>query len=338
MSLAVRVLPGLAAAAFLCACSPVYVAQAAAGHAGLLWRSRSIAAVLRDPAVPALRKEKLRLALAAREFAFGRMGLRRTRDYSTVTPVRGAVTYVVEACPRTGLRPYQWWFPFVGKVPYKGYFLKARAVREMRDFSGRGFDARVGAVAAYHTPLWFTDPLPSNALDGPPGELAELLIHELTHGTMWFKDDVDFDESAATFVGEEGAADFLAQRFGPDSAELKDYRRTLAREREFSAAMGEIYDRLAALYAGGAGEAEKLARREEVFAWGRQRLESIGQPLGEPLNNAAVLAHRLYTYDLDSFRALHERNGRDWKKTLSALQGLDRRDPFAALRRLVKAP
>jgi predicted aminopeptidase len=327
----------IAGAIFLSACSPVYVTKAASGHASLLWHSRSMSAALRDPAVSGDLKAKFRLALEIREFAFARMGLRRSRDFSTYTPVHGAVTYVVSACPRTSLESYQWWFPFVGRVPYKGYFKKADAVREMRRFEGRGFDARVGGVAAYKTPLWFADPLPSNVLDYAPGDLAELIIHEFTHGTVWFKGHVDFDEAVATFVGEEGAADFLERRFGPDSKELKDYRQGLARERQSTAAMDEIYQRLEALYGSQAAEEEKLARRQEVFAWGRRRLEAIGQPILEPLNNATVLAHRLYTCDLGAFHALHERCGRDWKKTMAALKALDRRDPFAALTKLASA-
>jgi len=319
------------------ACSPVYVTKAAAGHASLVWHSRSMTAALRDPSTPEDLKAKIKLALEVREFAFQRMALRQSRDFSTYTPVHGAVTYVVSACPRTRLEAYQWWFPFVGQVPYKGYFRKADAERERRRFEGRGFDARVGGVAAYKTPLWFADPLPSNVLDYPTGELAELLIHEFTHGTVWFKDRVDFDEAAATFVGQEGAADFLAQRFGRDSRELMDYRKGLERERQSAAAMDELYQRLADLYRSPAAEAEKLARREEVFAWGRQRLEAIGQPLSEPLNNATVLAHRLYTCDLSAFRALHERCGRDWGKTVAALKALDRRDPFGALTKLTSA-
>ncbi len=323
----------IAVSVLLCACSPVYVAKAAAGHASLLWRSRSMAAALRDPSTPEDLKAKLKLVLEVREFAFKRMGLKPTRDFSIFTPVSSAVTYVVSACPRTSLEAYQWWFPLVGKVPYKGYFRKADAVSEMRRFEGRGFDARVGGVSAYKTPLWFADPLPSNVLDYPPGELAGLLIHELTHGTVWFKDRVDFDEAVATFVGEEGAVDFLAQRFGRDCSQLKEYQVGLTREREFMVAMNGIYQRLDTLYRSPAADQEKLARREEVFDQGRQRLEEIGSPLSEPLNNATVLAYRLYTYDLGAFHALHERCGRDWKKTVAALKALDRHDPFGALKR-----
>ncbi|MDD5629314.1 MAG: aminopeptidase [Elusimicrobia bacterium] len=328
---------GLLTMACFCACSPVYVTKAAAGHASLLWRSRGMEKALRDPAVSDQLKDQLKLALEIRAFAFARIGLKETSDFSTYTPVRGAVTYIVSACPRTSLEAYRWWFPFLGKVPYKGYFGKEDALREMKCMEDEGFDARVGGAAAYKTPLWFTDPLPSSVLDYQPGDLCELLIHELTHGTVWFKDQVDFDEAAATFVGRQGAEDFLTQRFGADSAQLKEYRAGLARQNESAAVMDELYQQLDALYRGDQTQEQKLALRQGIFARGEERLQAMGQPLGEPLNNATVLALRLYRCDLSAFRALHQDCGHDWKKTMAALKALDRRDPFAALAKLTSA-
>jgi predicted aminopeptidase len=309
------------------------VAKAAAGHARLLWHSRSLAGALRDERVPEPIKAKLRLVGEVREFAFSRMGLQRTRDYAKYSPVPGPVAYVVSACPFTRLKPYQWWFPVVGKVPYKGYFYEADAVREMRRMQARGYDARVGAASAYNTPLWFSDPIPSAVLYYSDGRLAELIIHELTHAAVWFKGRTDFNESLATFVGEAGARAFITRRFGADSAQMEEYRLDLAREQELGAAMDEIYSRLDALYRRPDSDDDKMAQREEVFVWGRKRLADIGQPLDEPLNNASVLAYRLYHHDLAAFRGLYERNGRDWPKTLAAFKALDRRDPYAALTR-----
>jgi predicted aminopeptidase len=313
-------------AAFLCGCSPVYVTKSAVGHAGLLWRSRGMESSLRDPKVPQELKDKLQLALDVRAFAFERMGLKETRDYSTYSPVQGAVTYVVSACPKTSLRPHQWWFPFLGRVPYKGYFRREDALKEMKRLQERGFDARVGGAAAYKTPLPFKDPLPSSVLDYPPGELAELLIHELFHGTVWFKDQVEFDEAAAVFAGQEGAKEFLAGKYGEQSPRLREYLQALAGQAELGRAMEELYGELDRLYSGEVGEAEKLGGRERLFSKYRDRLD-----LREDLNNAAVLAYRLYGRDLSAFRVLHERGGRDWKKTVAALKALDRKDPFSAL-------
>ncbi len=309
-------------AVLLSGCSPAYVYKSAAGHAKLLWNRRPID----DPRAPEPLKAKLRLVAEVRAFAFEEMGLARSRDYATYTPVSGPVTFLVSASSKTAFAAYHWSFPLIGRFPYKGYFERRDALREKERLEARGYDAALSGAAAYNTPLWITDPLPSSALDHEPGELAALLLHELAHGTLPFRSDMRFEESLASFIGERGAADFLAQRFGADSAELAAYRRALEGERAFAAALEEVHDRLDALYRGPASEPEKLARREELMAWGRGRLERAGRPLPE-LNNAVILSRRLYQEGRERFESAHEAHGGDWKRTLAFFKSLDRRRP-----------
>ena len=56
-----------------------------------------------------------------------------------------------------------------------------------------------------------------------PGSLAELIIHELTHGTLFVKNSLEYNENLADFVGEYGALRFLAGRYGSNSPEYRDY-------------------------------------------------------------------------------------------------------------------
>lgn len=284
--------------------SGCYPLKSAAGHAGLLLRRRS----LTDP-----------VALDVRRWAFERLGLRRSRDYSTSTPVEGPVTWVVTAAPRLKLENYQWWFPFVGKVPYKGYFRREDAEREAARMERKGFDASVRGVTAYNTPLWISDPLPSSALRLPAGELAALLLHELAHGTVNYKDQASFNESAATFIGERAARDYLLERAPAEVAAYDEARRrSEARAAEIEAACAE----LELLYASALPEAEKLERRKAVFA-------RVGEA-----NNASLLAQRLYRRDLGAFERLHAKLGGSWPATIEALRALDRRDPAGHLARL----
>src|SRR5262249_29253930 len=141
---------------------------------------------------------------------------------------RPAVTWLVSGSRRTRLEAYEWSFPIVGRFPYKGYFDKKRALAERDRLEREDWDASVGGAAAYKTPLPISDPLPSSALDESTGALAGLLIHELTHGTVSFKNETEFDESLADFVGQRGAQLYLAKRFGADSPELAAYRDELA--------------------------------------------------------------------------------------------------------------
>lgn len=305
----------------LCACSPVYVARSASGHAGLLWRRRPLARTIADPKTPPELRKKLETVAAVRGYAFDKLALKRTRDYETWTPVKGSVlTWLVSASERLRLQSYEFRFPLAGSFPYKGHFRKDLAEREAAELEKKGYDAAVSGAAAYNTPLPVSDPLPSSLLAYGDGDLAETLIHELAHGTVYFKDRTEFDEAVATWIGRRGAEAFLLERFGAESAEMKDWKDGLAGQKRRDDLYRELKDKLTELYGGPADPTEKMARRKAAFEWARREALQRGVKLAEPVNNASVLAHSLYDPDLAPFDAIFEKNGRDWPKTIAALK------------------
>jgi predicted aminopeptidase len=327
------------ALAALCACSPAYVARSASGHAGLLWRRRSIQKTVADPSTPPELKRKLQLALDVRRFAFERLSLQRSHVYETWTPVPGpALTWLVSASARTRLEPHLFRFPLAGAYPYKGHFRKDLAEAEAAELEKKGYDATVSGAAAYRTPLPIADPLPETLLRDTDGGLAETLIHELTHGTVYFRDQTDFDEAVAVWAGARGAELFLMQREGARSDAMKEWKSEKAEEREYDAFYADLRARLQSVYDGPGADADKLERRKAVFAAARAEAKAKGLSIPEPLNNAVVLAHELYAPDPAPFDALYEAEGRDWAKTIAALKALDPRDPFGALKRAAAAP
>ncbi|MBI4424348.1 MAG: aminopeptidase [Elusimicrobia bacterium] len=318
----------LTALLLLAGCSPAYVFQAWRGHARLMSRRQPIERLLKDPATPPELRARLRLAQEVRAFAFERVGIPVSGNYSGYVDVPGpAVTFVVSASRRAAFEAKTWWFPFVGRVPYKGYFAREAAERERARLEAGGWDAALAGVPAYSTLRWFEDPVLSTMARLPPGELAELLLHELTHTAVFLRGQADFNEAFATFCGEAAAQDFLASRFGADSPELAGYRGSLSAEAERSAALEALYRELDALYRGAASDEEKLERRGPIFERHRATLGRAA------LNNATVLAYRRYRRDLDGFRQAHERLGRSWPKTLGLMRSLGRRAPREALKR-----
>ena len=297
-----------------------YAYRSTAGHLGLLWRQRSIEKTISDPATAPGRRERLKLVLDARRYAVERVALAPSRDFKDWTPVDGAVTWLVYACSTTSLKPV----PFLG-FPYKGHFRREWAEREAAAWEKRGFDAAVVPASAYNTPLPLSDPLPSSVLGYAPGDLAELIIHEFTHGTVNTRDQ-SFNEALASWVGERAVKDYLVERFGDASPELADWEYGRAR----SETLGVLYDELAKLLdehyrKGGPG-------REKLFEWARAEAAKTGLALPEKLNNAVVASHRTYRGEPALFDALHEKHGSDWKRTVLALKALDRRHPWDALR------
>ncbi len=317
----------------LCACSPVYVYKAAAGHASLLWHRRSIDKALKDPKTPPELKEKLEIAGAARRFAFDVMGLRRSRQYSTYSMVkRPYLTYVVEACDRLSFTQHLFHFPIIGSFPYKGYFNPKDAQREADSLAALGLDTYVGGVGAYNTGFWLSDPVPSTVLSYSPGDLADLIIHELTHSTAFFKDQVVFNESMATFVGGQGAKEFLSKRYGADSEELKDFLKSQADEERLGRDIDGLYAELDAVYKNSSTESVKLSLRENILKAGLKRLNDEGYHY-QVLNNAVIMAHKVYHMDLSVFEDAYKAEGRDWPKTVALFRSLDRRDPMNDLKR-----
>lgn len=303
------------------------------GHAKLLWGRKSIENTLRDPSAPADLKAKLEVVEAARSFSFDRLALRRSKEYSTYSMVgRPYLTFLVTGCEKLAFKPYLWHFPLAGTFPYKGHFKEADAKREADQLAAKGYDAYVRGVAAYNTPLPFSDPVPSTVLGYRPGDLAELIIHELTHSTVYFKNQTEFDESLATFVGSQGAREFLDRRYGPDSPELKAYLKGQDDDVRCGREFERIYGELDAVYRSSATDSEKLARREVLFAAGLERLKAAGFA-AKTLNNAVLLAHRVYHQDLSLFRKAFETQGGDWPKTIAFFGSLDKKDPYADLKR-----
>ena len=299
------------------------MARSASGHAGLLWRRRPISRTLADPKTSPELKKRLETVVAVRRYSFDTIALKRSHDYETWTPVKGSVlTWLVSASERLHLRSYEFRFPFVGAFPYKGHFRRDLAVREAAALEAEGYDATVSGAAAYNTPLPVADPLPSSLLSYAEGDLAETLIHELAHGTVYFKNRTEFDEAVATWIGLRGAEAYLRDRFGEDSAEMKEWKEGLARRKRVDDLFRELKEKLAALYEGPADPTEKMETRKALFEWASREAASRGVKVAEPLNNAVVLAQALYAPDLAPFDALFEKNGRDWPKTLAALKAL----------------
>src|SRR4051812_31882985 len=163
-----------------------YLLRAGWEEGKILSRRRPISALITDPATPAPLRAKLQLVLAARAFAHDSLGLSTGESFTTYSAIdRDTLVLVLSGAYRDRLVQYTWWFPVVGRVPYKGYFDFAEAKRQEAALAARGFDARLGAASAFSTLGWFNDPLLPSTLHADTLTLANTVIHELTHNTYY---------------------------------------------------------------------------------------------------------------------------------------------------------
>jgi predicted aminopeptidase len=198
------------------------------GQLHVLWHTVPLEEVWKNDTLSPAVRYRLHLIGEIKAFAETTLSLKPTDNYRTFYDTRGEpVLWVVTAAPPYALDYYYWYFPFLGQVSYKGHFERIYAEQDSARLSAEGYEVSIGEVAAWSTLGILSDPILSSMTERSEGELAELIIHELTHATVYLPDSVEFNENLASFVGQEGAKLFLQQRYGKHSFFYRDYERRL---------------------------------------------------------------------------------------------------------------
>lgn len=327
-----------------------YLVRAGWEEAKILVRRRSIVRMAADSRVPPATRKKLQLVLDARAFARESLVLDVGRSFATFSQLDSdTLVLVLSAAYRDRLKNVTWWFPIVGSVPYKGYFDFAAAQSTERDFQSRGFDTYLRPASAFSTLGWFNDPLVSSTLRADTLTLANTVIHELTHNTFYAPGQAEFNESFANFVGARGSAEFFQSRGQPAAVEEADAR--WSDEKLLARFWKQLYNDIDSTFKAHPGDTAshaRLALRDSIFASARSDLVFRLGPLLRTiapryvervrLDNAALMARRIYLTDLDLFDSVYVREGRSTRRTVQrivALAKTDEKHPYDALRRWV---
>lgn len=184
-----------------------------------------------------------------RRYAVDELGLEETDSYTTyVTIDRDNLVYVVSAAGELSFERYRWWYPLVGRLPYRGFYELEGARREAAELATRGYDTLVRRVDAYSSLGFVSDPLYSFMREYSEFALAELIIHEMAHATVFVSGRAAFNEEFATLVGREGALSYLRDRYDAASPQYLETVRRLRDRRVFLAFVATLRNRLARLY------------------------------------------------------------------------------------------
>ena len=303
-----------------------YLYQLFKGQVALLWKAEPIDEVLKARRLSPDQRAKLELVQAIRAFAQSEIGLNTSKNYTTYVDIgRGPVSWNLVVCPKDRLEPLEWSYPVVGAVPYRGYFDREKAEEARDHYVAEGYDTYLRPVSAYSTLGWFSDPVLSSMLRYPEGDLADLIIHELTHATVWIEGDVTFNESLASFVGEAGALMWLQRKYGADSEAVYRMLAERADGVVFRNFMRDIASRLDSLYQ--SNSPHKITQRQQIFASARTEFQSLSLktdlyarfPSWE-INNARMALYRIYRERTDVFARVYLAYDNDLKATVEVLQ------------------
>ncbi len=340
-----RFFPLLTCSIFLSSCQLPYYLKSAYSQLSMLNSQVPMEEALQNPNLSAQQKSKMILSQKVHEFAESDLHLKETKNYTSFVQLdRPYVTYVVSAAQKWKLEPHLWKFPFVGEVPYKGYFNEEDAKVEEKGLKAKDLDTYLRGVSAYSTLGWFRDPLLSSMLNYSETELVNMLIHETVHATLFIKNSADFNERLAVFLGAKGMERFYLKFEGPDSANLKKAEAENEDDRIFSQFISKEISDLDQWYRNQIvkDESSRSLRIKEIQIRFQEKIESqlkskyYSRFPQLALNNARLLMYKTYMQDLGDFEKVYVQNGNDFVRFLELCKGLqDSKNPEEDLKKMI---
>ncbi len=327
-------------------CQIGYYISSAHNQFSMMSTRVSITEAFQSPNLNESQKNKILLSQKARVFAFEKLKLKRTENYNSFIDLkRPYVTWVVHAAEKWQMKNYEWKYPIVGAMPYKGFFNENDAKAEADELLKNGFDTYVRGVSAYSTLGWFTDSLLSSMLRYKDHDLVNTIIHEITHTTIYIKNNSDFNERLAVFIGGKGSEMFYKEFEGENSPTLQLIADENADDKLFSEFITKELKNLEKWYienpaiVSAKDESARTTRLNlihtnfETELAPRLKTNSYQKFTKEKMNNARMGLYKTYMQGLNDFEEAYKRHGSDLLKFIDVIKKLeDSKDPEADLR------
>ncbi len=287
-----------------------YVTKLAIKQNNLFNSRRKITDIIEDQTTDDKLRKKLIFLQDVLQFA-SEQGLNAKGAYSYYIDVPGnIISHLVYAAEADQLKPVKWWFPVVGRVPYRGYFEKSERDEKATALKEEGYDVYTTEASAYSSLGWFEDPIYSSMLRRRKESLAHLIFHELTHRTFWYPGSVKFNENLAEYVAEIVTIRFFQKRNGQKIIER--YLQVKADRDLYKKWLKDLKGELEDFYKKNQNKKRDVLLSEKSTLYQSflndkkpefKRYDFIGK---SDWNNARVLAASLYAPETDRFKKAHK--------------------------------
>lgn len=296
-----------------------YLFQASRGQMALIQHAKPLNQVIQDEKTPPRTRALLEKIEHIKKFGEVH-GLKPTLNYSHYVNLnRSAAVWVVSACDPLRFQAKEWSFPFVGSFPYLGWFDSGDAQSYASDLKKEGWDTDVRGAGAYSTLGWFKDAILSTMIssgDEALGGLANVVLHESVHATLYIQNQSFFNESLASFIADDLTLKFLEQfHYLQEKASYLDFEKKMQWAQK---KLHQVYQELDALYASSLPKEEKLLKKSQL-------LEGLQRELGwkREINNATLIQYKTYHSGGRGFAELFQACGFDSKRFISVLSQLN---------------
>ena len=310
-----------------------YLLSQAPGQLALIMDRVPFDRMLKDPNLDPAVRAKLEFVLDVKKYGVEKIGLVRNKNYEVFVQVnRDSVNYNLTAAPPLSMKPLTWRFPLVGDAPYLGFFSREDADKKAAELKAKGNDVYVRTAGAYSMLGIMADPLYSPLLTMRDEDMANLVIHEMTHGTVFIKGQMSFNENLALFVGNQGSYEYLVQRYGADSEQAKYALGSNEDDNTFSIEIMALSKQLEDLYASNLSDDEKLKRKAEIIAAHKRHFREDVLPKmktdgyarwpDKDINNATIISRTTYFHDLALYDQIYAAHNHDLKATVDFWKGV----------------
>lgn len=327
-------------------CQIGYLTKSAYNQIDLLASRKNIEDVLADTNTKAEVKAKLLLSKKAMQFAVTELGLIKSKNYQTYVELgRPYVTWVVSAAEKWQLQHHDFHYPIVGRMPYKGYFNESDAKEFQAELDAENLDTYLRGVSAYSTLGWFNDPILSSMIRYQDFDFVDTIIHETVHATLYIKNNADFNERLAVFLGGKGAEAFFKKEEGANSPTIKQIEMARADDRMFSDFISKELRLIEDWYKNNQSRSEES--RQERFKEIQLRFKENILPNMQTknyakfveikLNNARLLNYRTYFQDQSVFDRAYEKLNHNFKDFIAKMKSFEGDDnPEQALKKFAE--
>ncbi|HEX2957276.1 MAG TPA: aminopeptidase [Chitinispirillaceae bacterium] len=278
-----------------------------------------------------------------RAFARDSIGLAENKSYTKYVYVnKDHLVDVVTAAEELSFTQYKWCFPFFGCFPNKGFFERKDADIEAGKLKKKGYDVIIDEVDAFSTLGILSDPLYSFMEEFSTYELASVILHELTHATVFVKSQLQFNEELATYIGTEGALKFIKENDTTGA-----YNRVIAylEDRDvYLNMLRQLYRDLGTVYTTEKDTLQARKAKKELIDGFKQNIASNYTTLfktkgfkgvpGITINNAHLAIRMTYSLDLKMYDRYRNVSGYTLKQFVGYAKSFKKeKDPKSKLRK-----